>query len=92
LKAAAALEECADRCEKVARQIKQRVAGEPILGSARVTVRPRWPDRRGRPDQPSQAALRPGRDPAWKAIRVGRSGLNGGSWPTTSTPSPSGPG
>jgi transposase, IS5 family len=30
LKAAAALEECADRCEKVARQICQRVAGEPI--------------------------------------------------------------
>jgi len=30
LKAAASLEEWADRCEKVARQIKQRVAGEPI--------------------------------------------------------------
>jgi IS5 family transposase len=30
LKAAAALEELADRCEKVARQIRQRVAGEPI--------------------------------------------------------------
>jgi len=30
LKAAAALEELADRCEKVASQIKQRVAGEPI--------------------------------------------------------------
>jgi transposase, IS5 family len=30
LKAAAALEELADRCEKVVRQIKQRVAGEPI--------------------------------------------------------------
>jgi IS5 family transposase len=30
LKAAAQLEELADRCEKVARQIKQRVAGEPI--------------------------------------------------------------
>jgi IS5 family transposase len=30
LKAAAGLEELADRCEKVARQIKQRVAGEPI--------------------------------------------------------------
>jgi IS5 family transposase len=30
LKAAAKLEELADRCEKVARQIKQRVAGEPI--------------------------------------------------------------
>lgn len=30
LKAAAALEEMADRCEKVARQIRQRVAGEPI--------------------------------------------------------------
>jgi IS5 family transposase len=30
LKAAAGLEEFADRCEKVARQIKQRVAGEPI--------------------------------------------------------------
>ncbi len=30
VKAAAALEEMADRCEKVARQIKQRVAGEPI--------------------------------------------------------------
>ena len=30
LKAAARLEELADRCEKVARQIKQRVAGEPI--------------------------------------------------------------
>jgi IS5 family transposase len=30
LKAAAALEEMANRCEKVARQIKQRVAGEPI--------------------------------------------------------------
>ncbi len=30
LKAAAALEEMADRCEKVAGQIKQRVAGEPI--------------------------------------------------------------
>jgi transposase, IS5 family len=29
-KAAAALEELADRCEKVAEQIKQRVAGEPI--------------------------------------------------------------
>jgi IS5 family transposase len=30
LKAAAALEEMADRCEKVSRQIRQRVAGEPI--------------------------------------------------------------
>jgi transposase, IS5 family len=30
LKAAAALEEMADRCEKVARQIRQRVAGQPI--------------------------------------------------------------
>ncbi len=30
LKAAAALEQMADRCEKVARQIKQRVKGEPI--------------------------------------------------------------
>ena len=30
LKAAARLEELADRCEKVARQIEQRVAGEPI--------------------------------------------------------------
>ena len=30
LKAAAKFEELADRCEKVARQIKQRVAGEPI--------------------------------------------------------------
>jgi IS5 family transposase len=30
LKAAAVLEEMADRCEKVARQIRQRVAGEPI--------------------------------------------------------------
>jgi IS5 family transposase len=30
LKAAAQLEELADRCEKVARQIQQRVAGEPI--------------------------------------------------------------
>jgi IS5 family transposase len=30
LKAAAALEEMADRCQKVARQIRQRVAGEPI--------------------------------------------------------------
>jgi transposase, IS5 family len=30
LRAAAKLEELADRCEKVARQIKQRVAGEPI--------------------------------------------------------------
>jgi IS5 family transposase len=30
LKAAAKLEELADRCEKVAQQIKQRVAGEPI--------------------------------------------------------------
>jgi IS5 family transposase len=30
LKAAAALEEMADRCEKVAGQIRQRVAGEPI--------------------------------------------------------------
>jgi IS5 family transposase len=30
LKAAAKLDELADRCEKVARQIKQRVAGEPI--------------------------------------------------------------
>ncbi len=30
LKAAAGLQQLADRCEKVARQIKQRVAGEPI--------------------------------------------------------------
>jgi transposase, IS5 family len=30
VKAAAALEELADRCEKVARQIRQRVAGKPI--------------------------------------------------------------
>jgi IS5 family transposase len=30
LRAAARMEELADRCEKVARQIKQRVAGEPI--------------------------------------------------------------
>jgi transposase, IS5 family len=30
LQAAAGLEELADRCEKVARQIRQRVAGEPI--------------------------------------------------------------
>jgi transposase, IS5 family len=31
LKAAAQLEEMADRCEKVAKQIKQRVAGESII-------------------------------------------------------------
>ena len=30
LKAAASLEETADRCEKVIRQVRQRVAGEPI--------------------------------------------------------------
>jgi transposase, IS5 family len=30
LKAAAAMEEMADRCEKVVRQIRQRVAGKPI--------------------------------------------------------------
>lgn len=30
LKAAAGLEELADRCQKVARQIKQRIAGQPI--------------------------------------------------------------
>jgi IS5 family transposase len=32
LRAAAQLEELADRCEKVSRQIRQRVAGEPITG------------------------------------------------------------
>ena len=31
-------------------------------------------------------------DPASRATRDGRSGLNGGSWPTTPTRSPSGPG
>ena len=39
VKAAAALEEMADRCEKVARQIKQRVAGRADQGQDRVAVR-----------------------------------------------------
>ena len=50
LKAAASLEELADRCEKVARQIHQRVAGEPITGPDRVAVRS------GRPADPQGQA------------------------------------
>jgi len=47
LKAAGGLEEWANRCEKVARQIRQRVAGEPIKdGSCRFTTR--TPDRSAR--------------------------------------------
>ena len=50
LKAAAALEEMADRCEKVARQIKQRVAGRADQGPDRVAARS------GRPADPQGEA------------------------------------
>ena len=43
LKAAATLEEMADRCEKVARQIRQRVEGRADQGPDRVAARSRRP-------------------------------------------------
>jgi IS5 family transposase len=55
LKAAAKLEELADRCEKVARQIKQRVAGEPIkdrlISLADPDARPIRKGKLGKPNE-----------------------------------------
>jgi IS5 family transposase len=55
LKAAAQLEELADRCEKVASQIKQRVAGEPIkdrlVSLADPDVRPIRKGKLGKPNE-----------------------------------------
>jgi transposase, IS5 family len=55
LKAAAALEEMADRCEKVARQIRQRVAGEPIKDRiVSLFDRDARPIRKGKLGKPNQ--------------------------------------
>ena|SRR5215217_1298394 len=55
LKAAARIEELADRCEKVARQIKQRVAGEPIndrlISLADPDARPIRKGKLGKPNE-----------------------------------------
>jgi IS5 family transposase len=55
LKAAKRLEELADRCEKVARQIKQRVAGEPIkdrlISLADPDARPIRKGKLGKPNE-----------------------------------------
>jgi transposase, IS5 family len=55
LRAAAQLEELADRCEKVARQIRQRVAGEPIkdrlVSLADPDARPIRKGKLGRPNE-----------------------------------------
>ena len=55
LRAAAQLEELADRCEKVASQIKQRVAGEPIkdrlVSLADPDARPIRKGKLGRPNE-----------------------------------------
>jgi transposase, IS5 family len=55
LKAAAKLEQLAERCEKVARQIKQRVAGEPIsdriVSLADPDARPIRKGKLGRPNE-----------------------------------------
>ena len=59
LRAAAQLEELADRCEKVAQQITKRVAGEPIKRPDRVAVRPRRPaDPQGQARQAERVRLR----------------------------------
>ena len=55
LKAAAKLEELADRCEKVAEQVKQRVAGEPIqdrlISLADPDARPIRKGKLGKPNE-----------------------------------------
>jgi IS5 family transposase len=58
LKAAASLEEWADRGERIATQIRQRVAGEPIKDRIVSLVRPRRPaDPQGQAGQAGQAQL-----------------------------------
>jgi transposase, IS5 family len=55
LKAAAKLEELADRCERVARQIKQRVKGEPISDRIVSLVDPdARPIRKGKLGKPNE--------------------------------------
>src|SRR5204863_6649674 len=55
LKAAAALQEWADRCEKVARQVRQRVAGEPskdrIVSLSDPDARPIRKGKLGKPNE-----------------------------------------
>jgi len=58
LKAAAGLEELADRCEKVASQIKQRVAGEPIKDRLVSIFDPdARPIRKGKLGSPTNSAM-----------------------------------
>ena len=55
LRAAARLEQLADRCERVASQIKQRLAGEPIQRPARLAVDPdARPIRKGKLGKPTE--------------------------------------
>ena len=55
LKAAASLEEWADQCEKVARRIRQRVAGEPIKDRIVSLFDPdAGPIREGKPGKPNE--------------------------------------
>jgi IS5 family transposase len=92
LKAAAKLEEPADRCEKVARQIKQRVAGEPIkdriVSFSDPDARPIRKGKLGKPNEfgyVTQLA-----EVTENTKRSG--GPSGRSSPTTPTRSPSEPG
>ena len=58
LKAAASLEETADRCEKVIRQVRQRVAGEPIKDRLVPLFDPdARPIRKGRSASPTSSAM-----------------------------------
>ena len=69
VKAAAALEEMADRCEKVARQIRQRVAGKPIKDRmCRFTIRTPGRSARGSSASPTCAdsAAMPRRRSRWR--------------------------
>ena len=74
LQAAARLEELADRCEKVASQIKQRVAGEPITDRlVSISDPDARPIRKGKLGKPNELRVRQpalrgdGEHPAWRA-------------------------
>jgi hypothetical protein len=68
-KAAGRLEELADRCEKVASQITQRVAGESITdGIVSLSDRDARPIRKGKLGQPNLCRYRgyAGAPPRWR--------------------------
>ena len=79
LKAATALEQLADRCEKVTEQITKRVAGEPIKDRLVSLWDPdARPIRKGKLGKPN---LCRDRDYAEKVLALSRPGFVGDSWP-----------